>query len=184
LSWPCAFLHHAAYLKIETVTTLLTFSAFVHIGILWQVHDLDQPGSGKLAGFSGGDIVRVTGNPQLRQSMTSGEGQQQSASPGSVMVSPMFWMNAVTEMPGVHDQVESFSDPQLDATDFFTLPGLFHFELIGRHIVHGRVGRVGIAQDELEGLHQSVFRDLETQTEPVSFDEFHQFYSTAFSIQF
>lgn len=82
--------------------------------------------------------------------MQSGQGQEQTAGTGSIMVTTVFRVYGVTDMPAIHDEVVGISDSQLDPADIAIQPNFSHLKLISGDVVYRGVSRIFLIEDELK----------------------------------
>lgn len=124
-------------LEVEAIAAFLANSAGVVDGIGRDVDDVDERGAGVLAGAARGGVVRIAGDPQVREAVAAGERHEQHNGASSEASSAEGRIHAITDVAGVADEVLVPSKAEIDVAGFGVRRFLDDGEEAGRDLMDG-----------------------------------------------
>jgi hypothetical protein len=83
----------------------------------------------------GGDILRITGDPEGIELELPGEWLQQAKSPSSISMTTELWMHKISDMASIPLHVDGRADSQIDHAHLFTSFCVAQMKVVGRDLM-------------------------------------------------
>jgi hypothetical protein len=132
--------------KWQPIPALPALTFTVHVSFGREIYDFNELRPGRFASPPRSNIVGIAGDPQLRQSMTNCQGNDQSDCTGCEATPPVFRAYPVSNVASVQPHVVSGADSQMDFPN--SMAGFFAVYV--KHVVRdpslGRIGRPAVDQ--------------------------------------